>query len=114
MPHLASRSEMCFAARLSLPHVKQLTGNAFGMTPDKVGPMTWLFSDVICYPEKLYRYVLAWLESGACGNFVCTLKFQGDAHYRVIDDFAAIPGSRVVHLFHNRHELTWMRLADGE
>jgi 23S rRNA (cytidine2498-2'-O)-methyltransferase len=98
----------------SLPSVKQTMGNAFGMTPDKVGRIAWLFSDVICYPEKLYRYVLTWLESGACDNFVCTLKFQGDGHYAVIDDFSAIPGSRVVHLFHNRHELTWMRVSDGD
>ena len=25
--------------------------------------------------------------------------------------FAAIPGSRLVHLHHNKHELTWMRAA---
>ena len=26
--------------------------------------------------------------------------------------FAAIPGSRLMHLHHNKHELTWVRLAD--
>ena len=26
--------------------------------------------------------------------------------------FAAIPGSRVLHLFHNKHELTWIKLED--
>jgi 23S rRNA (cytidine2498-2'-O)-methyltransferase len=38
------------------------------------------------------------------------LKFQGDDHYGVIRDFAAIPGGHVLHLSHNKHELTWMRL----
>jgi 23S rRNA (cytidine2498-2'-O)-methyltransferase len=26
--------------------------------------------------------------------------------------FAAIPGSKVVHLYHNKHELTWMKSGD--
>jgi 23S rRNA (cytidine2498-2'-O)-methyltransferase len=92
-----------------LPNVEVKQGNAFTATPDVVGPVSWLFSDVICYPEKLYRYVSTWLDAGACENFVCTLKFQGKDHYGAIEQFAAVPGSRVVHLFHNRHELTWMR-----
>lgn len=97
-------------ARLRNVEVQQ--GNAFTATPDVVGPVAWLFSDVICYPEKLYRYVNTWLEAGACDHFVCTLKFQGKDHYGAIEQFAAVPGSRVVHLFHNRHELTWMRVPE--
>ena len=38
--------------------------------------------------------------------------FQGSEHYAAIERFAALPGSRVVHLFHNRHELTWLRRPD--
>ena len=97
-----------------LPNVREQQGNAFTATPESVGPVTWLFSDVVCYPEKLYGYVKLWLDSGACDNFVCSLKFQGTEHYGVIDQFAAVPGSRVVHLFHNRHELTWMRYVDRD
>jgi 23S rRNA (cytidine2498-2'-O)-methyltransferase len=26
--------------------------------------------------------------------------------------FAAIPGSRVVHLYHNKHELTWLKVGN--
>jgi 23S rRNA (cytidine2498-2'-O)-methyltransferase len=92
-------------------NVEERLGNAFAATPESIGEVTWLFSDVICYPEKLYEYVRKWLDSGRCQNFVCSLKFQGKEHYGVIDAFRSIPGSRVVHLFHNRHELTWMRLA---
>lgn len=95
-----------------LPSVEERVGNAFTFTPDVVGPVTWLFSDVICYPDKLYRFVSPWLASGACQNFVCTLKFQGKEHYGAIADFAAVPGSRIVHLSHNRHELTWMYSRD--
>jgi 23S rRNA (cytidine2498-2'-O)-methyltransferase len=92
-------------------NVQTEIGNAFNATPASVGRIDWLFSDVVCYPEKLYEYVLGWLDSGQCQNFVCTLKFQGAGHYDVIDRFRALPDSRVVHLFHNRHELTWMRFA---
>lgn len=92
-----------------LGNVEHVRGNAFAATPDEVGPVDWLFSDVICYPEKLFPYVKLWLDSGSCQNFVCTLKFQGDDHYAAAEAFANVPGSRLVHLFHNRHELTWLR-----
>jgi 23S rRNA (cytidine2498-2'-O)-methyltransferase len=52
--------------------------------------------------------VKAWLDSGSCRSFVCTLKFQGSSHYEVIREFASVPGSRLLHLSHNKHELTWM------
>lgn len=93
-----------------LGNVRELVGNAFAMTPERIGPVKWLFSDVICYPEKLYRYVRQWLDAGACERFVCTLKFQGSEHYGVIEDFARVPQSRILHLSHNRHELTWLRV----
>jgi 23S rRNA (cytidine2498-2'-O)-methyltransferase len=70
--------------------------------------LDWIFSDIICYPGKLLEWVKAWLATGIELNFVCTLKFQGDEHYGVIQQFAAIPGSRLVHLFNNKHELTWI------
>ncbi|MET0409671.1 MAG: SAM-dependent methyltransferase [Polyangiaceae bacterium] len=92
----------------ALPNVETRSESAFGLTPERVGPVDWLFSDVICYPERLYEYVARWLESGLCQRFVCTLKFQSNEHYAVIEDFAKLPGARVQHLFHNRHELCWM------
>lgn len=104
------RAELDPAVR-AMPGVTEMRGDAFQATPDKVGPVDWLFSDVICYPEKLLAHVKLWLAAGAARNFVCTLKFQGEAHYDVIAAFAAIPGSRVFHLFNNKHELTWALLS---
>jgi len=92
-----------------MPGVCFTKGNAFGMTPEKVGPVDWIFSDVACYPEKLLEWISLWLESGYCKNFICTLKFQGEGGYAIANDFANIPGSRVLHLGHNKHELTWIR-----
>jgi 23S rRNA (cytidine2498-2'-O)-methyltransferase len=92
----------------SLPNVTPVSANAFNATPDQIGEVDWLVCDVICYPEKLYAFVKRWLDDGACRRFVCTLKFQSDTHYGSIADFRAIGGSRLVHLYHNKHELTWM------
>ena len=96
-----------------LPNVEFRQASAFALTPADVGPVDWLFSDVICYPDRLYRLVTDWLDSGLCRNFVCTVKFQGATDFDAQARFAAIPGARLLHLHHNKHELTWMRLAAG-
>ncbi len=92
----------------AMPGVNFRAGNAFAMTPTNTGPIDWIFSDVACYPEKLLEWIQLWLDSGICKNFVCTLKFQGETSYDVAKQFADIPGSCVVHLGYNRHELTWI------
>jgi 23S rRNA (cytidine2498-2'-O)-methyltransferase len=88
--------------------VKYLNESAFALEPVKVD---WLFSDVICYPERLLELVQRWRAAGAARNFVCTLKFQGPTDFAVIDEFLKIPGSGVTHLNANKHELTWFLLT---
>jgi 23S rRNA (cytidine2498-2'-O)-methyltransferase len=90
-----------------LPGVEYRKGSAFSILPPE-GRFDWIFCDVVCYPERLWRWVSAWLESGACRNFVCTVKFQGSSRYGVIREFSSVPGSSLVHLWSNKHELTWM------
>ncbi len=101
-----------------MPGVYFQKGDAFSLTPEKFNEpraqIDWLFSDLVCYPEKLFDWVMMWVESGLCHNFVCTLKFQGDSDYRVAQQFAAIPHSQVLHLFYNKHELTWINLKSWE
>lgn len=92
----------------ALPRVQHRQESAFGLRPQDIGPVDWLTSDVICYPERLLRLVETWLTSGLVANFVCTLKFQGPTDHAAIAALAAIPGGQVVHLFHNKHEVTWM------
>jgi len=82
--------------------------SAFGLKPEDVGPVDWLCCDVICYPQRLLRLVEAWRASGLAKRFICTLKFQAETDHETARAFAAIPGGRVVHLFHNKHELTWI------
>mgnify|MGYP000947741587 CR=1 FL=1 len=99
---------------LAMPGVRYLKHNAFTLKPEDLGPVDWLFSDVICYPEALYDWVASWLASGLAKNYICTIKMQGkDWNSDVTGLFASIPGSRTVHLWHNRHELTWMLTTDA-
>ncbi|MBQ4132916.1 MAG: hypothetical protein IJD04_04180 [Desulfovibrionaceae bacterium] len=96
----------------SMPGVRYLQGSAFGLSPHDFPEITWLCSDVICYPQRLYRLVMQWLEAGYQGNIVCTLKFQGETDFASIELFKNIPGGKLLHLAHNKHELTWIRPAD--
>jgi 23S rRNA (cytidine2498-2'-O)-methyltransferase len=93
----------------ALPRVRFVRESAFGLAPEALGRVDWVLCDVACYPERLLGLVQRWLASGVCERFVCTVKLQGTADGDVLERFAALPGSRLVHLFHNKHELTWMR-----
>lgn len=95
-----------------LPGVAMRQVSAFALKPADVGPVSWLFSDIVCYPARLYRLIEEWLASGLCRNVVCTIKFQGPTDFAAIERFAAIPGARVFHLHHNKHELTFAHLAE--
>jgi 23S rRNA (cytidine2498-2'-O)-methyltransferase len=94
-----------------LPAIEYRRASAFALDPQEVGPVDWLFSDVVCYPARLFALIERWLASGLARRFVCTIKFQGDTDHATAARFAAIPGSQLRHLFHNRHELTWIKLA---
>ncbi len=88
-----------------LPNVEVRLDSAFGMPPE---PTDWLFSDVVAYPARLLGLVRRWIDADAAGRIVCTVKFQGETDHDAADAFAAIPGGRLMHLFHNRHELTFL------
>jgi 23S rRNA (cytidine2498-2'-O)-methyltransferase len=89
----------------AMPGVSWRQESAFGLAPE---PVDWLFSDVIAYPERLLALVHRWIEAGAAKRIVCTIKFQGETAHESAEAFAAIPGGRVMHLFHNKHELTFL------
>ena len=67
-------------------------------------------SDIICYPHRLLGLVQRWVDADAARNLICTIKFQGATEPGVVREFAAIPGATVMHLHHNKHELTFVRL----
>ncbi len=73
----------CVAA---MPGVTVRQDSAWALPPE---PVDWLFSDVVAYPERLLGLVRRWIDAGAAGRVVCTLKFQGET------DFAAAGGAPV-------------------
>jgi 23S rRNA (cytidine2498-2'-O)-methyltransferase len=90
-----------------MPGVGCLQESAFGLAPREVD---WLVCDVVAYPARLLTLVQRWM--GAARRIVCTVKFQGETDFDAQDGFAAIPGGRLLHLFHNKHELTWLWKAE--
>jgi 23S rRNA (cytidine2498-2'-O)-methyltransferase len=96
---------------LALPGVSFIKHDAFTLPPEELGPLDWVFSDVVCYPPRLLEWIRRWLDSGLCANFVCTIKLQGEPDFEALRAFAALDRGRVIHLYHNKHELTWIRTA---
>jgi 23S rRNA (cytidine2498-2'-O)-methyltransferase len=110
--HLISIDKAPLAPEIAvLPGIEYHGESAFALDPRAVGPVDWLFSDVVCYPPRLLALVERWLAHGTCRNFVCTIKFQGATDHETSRRFAAIPGSQLRHLSHNKHELTWIKIG---
>ncbi len=100
------------------PHVERLPGvnhcarsSAFGIAPEFVGNIDWLFCDVACYPQRLFNLIEKWVVHGMCRNFVCTMKLQGETDCNFYTKFESIEGSCLIHLSQNKHELTWIRFT---
>ena len=92
----------------AMPGVSVRQESAFGIDPAQEPEIDWLFSDVIAYPSRLLTLVQTWIASGRTRRIVCTLKFQGATDHAAAEAFAAIPGARTLHLFHNKHELMFL------
>ncbi len=93
-----------------MPGVTQTLASAFAVLP---APVDWLVCDVIAYPARLLDLVKRWIGAGAAQRIVCTVKFQGEADYPLADEFASLSHGRVMHLFHNKHELTFLWVRPG-
>ncbi|MFK7873869.1 MAG: SAM-dependent methyltransferase [Oligoflexales bacterium] len=90
----------------NLPNVQSIRGDAFATTPEKHPDVDWIFSDVICTPERLFGWLQPWLKDSKSRNFCTTIKLKGDDYHEWVEKFSAIPKSHIVHLYHNKHELT--------
>ncbi|MDO9181245.1 MAG: SAM-dependent methyltransferase [Bacteriovorax sp.] len=94
----------------ALPRIDFRQESAFGLRPQHIGKLNWFFSDIICYPDKLLELVTRFRDSGLVDNFACTIKFQAPTDFDTMFKLKAIPGSRIVHLSCNKHEVTWINL----
>ena len=93
----------------SLPNIEYRKGDVFSIKPSDFDKVDWLFSDVICYPEKLFEWISLWIDSKKCRNFICTIKLQGTIpDYTIAKKFLGIEGSQVIHLYNNKNELTFI------
>lgn len=95
----------------ALPNVSHRLESAFGLDPASEPAFDWIVSDIVCYPARLVALVERWLAARPAANFVVTVKFQGETEMAPLEPLRAVPGSRLVHLWHNKHELTWMRVG---
>ncbi|MBQ5781492.1 MAG: SAM-dependent methyltransferase [Spirochaetaceae bacterium] len=90
------------------PNLNFVTHDAFTLPIDEISRYRWIFSDVICYPNRLYQWVRSILEKNPAVNMICTVKMQGETDFAAADEFSKIPNSKVLHLNYNKHELTFM------
>jgi 23S rRNA (cytidine2498-2'-O)-methyltransferase len=91
----------------ALPNVTHRIGSAFAVDPQEHSP-DWLFSDVVCYPERLQKLLSRWFAGGGCRRCVVAVKFQGPTDFAAARLFGELPTGRLVHLSHNKHELCWI------
>jgi 23S rRNA (cytidine2498-2'-O)-methyltransferase len=92
-----------------LDAVQTLQTSAFGLSPADVfdgRPPKWVCSDIACYPERLFPLIDRWMALDPAPTLVFTIKFQGETDHEATDRFRSLPGARVIHLGHNKHELT--------
>ncbi len=87
----------------AMPGVSFRRESAFGLAAE---PVDWLVCDVIAYPARIRGLIERWV--GSARRIVCTVKFQGATDHDTAAALEAIPGARLVHLFHNKHELTFL------
>ena len=95
-----------------LPRVNFLQQSAFALKPEEFPQrIDWLLCDVACYPQRTYDLITQWLASGKVGNMIFTIKLQGETDFAMLKKFQEIPGARVIHLLHNKHEVTFFHSA---
>jgi|SRR5208283_187385 len=99
---------------LGHPLIEHRRADAFGFRPARGVVYDWLFCDLVEDPEKVLQLIaLPWLRRGWCRRFVVNLKFgRVDpiallGRLRAADSpFSCATGVRIVHLYHDRDELT--------
>ncbi|WP_278368292.1 SAM-dependent methyltransferase [Acetobacter orientalis] len=91
----------------AMPTVQFHQGSAFGLEPETLPEVDWVFSDIIAYPKRLLALATRWVNSGRTKHLVLTVKFQGETDHETVAAFEAIPGGHLAHLAQNKHELTF-------
>jgi 23S rRNA (cytidine2498-2'-O)-methyltransferase len=99
---------------LGHPRIDHRSDDAFGFSPGKDAVFDWLFCDLLEDPHKVLRSIVRpWIEGRWCRRFVINLKFGRVDPIVLLGELRApdsplAPASdvRIVHLYHDREELT--------
>lgn len=90
-------------------NVEYMAKDALKLNPKDFMDVEYLFSDMACTPEKLLQMIHNWLENSKVHTFACTIKLLDKKREKqILHDFLKISGSRIIHLYQNKHELTWI------
>lgn len=94
---------------MAQPNIIYKSDDAFQLNPKNFPDCTWLFSDIICTPQRLLTLVENWNQNSQVKNFVCTIKFKGSCDFDIIRQFLHFQNSRIIHLYQNKNEVTWIK-----
>lgn len=89
------------------PQVQWINKDAFTLKAKDFPEVTAVFSDIICYPQRLLELIENW-SSPHIVFMGLTIKFKGDTDWSTLEKLRTIPGSTILHLTANKHELTWI------
>jgi 23S rRNA (cytidine2498-2'-O)-methyltransferase len=83
--------------------------DAFKLNTANYSDCTWLFSDIICTPDKLLHLIKDWMTHSQIQNFVCTIKFKGSCDFEILKQFKEIKNAKLIRLYQNKNEVTFIR-----
>ncbi len=92
----------------TLPRVSVLQQSAFALDLNDFPRVHWLVCDVACYPERLSVLLKKWIDSQKVENIIATIKLQGETDFALLDQIQTELGGEILHLSHNKHELTFL------
>lgn len=94
---------------MAQPNIFYKSEDAFQVNPKDYSDCTWLFSDIICTPQRLLSLVENWHQNSDVKNFVCTIKFKGSCDFDILKEFRKFDNSKIIHLYQNKNEVTWIK-----
>lgn len=93
----------------SISNIIYKSEDAFQVKPQEYQDCNWLFSDIICTPQRLLSLVENWHKNSSVQNFVCTIKFKGNCDFEILKEFLKYENSKIIHLYQNKNEVTWIK-----
>lgn len=93
----------------ALPGVTCLQQSAFSIEPGTLTEkVDWVLSDIACYPARALQLIEKWIDSQRAENLIFTIKLQGETDFSVLNTLRQIPNARVLNLYWNKHEATFL------